>query len=293
MLIYSPTRKGWCFIMANLQEDLRTLDLIFKDEYETEFNKIFPRSNECLMELFNRVDVKDNNVYSVLSASDYLFSLYNNGASNVDTFDIQPLTLRYYYLRKWILATGFLDADDLDLYAIKGLVINMYEKRQFLSKDEEESIIFWLSYLDRISSYRIYKSELFYDMCGKYDKVPYKNNYKCLANSLNSKLLKFDNIDICESNTIDLYKFHCYDKIFLSNIIDYNGSREKLTNLLTNVRSLLKENGEIICSCLFRTERGESKLQEEIFSQYYDYEELYINRNNRDGEIYYKYVRKK
>ena len=72
--------------------------------------------------LFNRISLKDKRVLSVLASSDFLFSALDDGATIVDTFDINFLTYRYFYLRKWLLEINELDAYSVSLDFLKAIV---------------------------------------------------------------------------------------------------------------------------------------------------------------------------
>jgi SAM-dependent methyltransferase len=213
------------------------------------------------------------------------------GALNVDCFDIQPLTLRYYYLRKWLLESGYLDATLLNIYTVKGIVEKHYCNMENTKSDEYDSAIFWLECIDKMGSYLFYNCKFFYEVWNASYNVPYNKKFKELSYILNNKLLHFDNIDICSSTTLE--ENHKYDKVFLSNIIDYNRNRKDLINLLNNVKKILKEDGEIICTCLYLGKEYDMLLEQEIFSEDFYYNELYVNENSDFKEKYYRYIRKK
>ena len=76
------------------------LNYIFNDKKGDTFAYLYSRTNEDLKSLFEIVDVRDKNILSVLSSSDYLFSALFKEAGNIETFDINSITYRYYFLRK-------------------------------------------------------------------------------------------------------------------------------------------------------------------------------------------------
>ena len=41
--------------------------------------------------------------FTVLASGDQAFYFYDNGAKKVDLFDINKLSIYYYYLRVWII----------------------------------------------------------------------------------------------------------------------------------------------------------------------------------------------
>ena len=71
--------------MNTVQKDL---NYIFSDKKKGDFAYLYSRTNEDLKRLFEIIDVRNKNVLSVLSSSDYLFSALYKGAGNIETFDI-------------------------------------------------------------------------------------------------------------------------------------------------------------------------------------------------------------
>ena len=60
----------------------------FNDKKGDTFAYLYSRTNEDLKSLFEIIDVRDKNILSVLSSSDYLFSALFKEAGNIETFDI-------------------------------------------------------------------------------------------------------------------------------------------------------------------------------------------------------------
>ena len=79
--------------MRSLDDDIKYLDTILNGKNEDQFGFLYTRSNENLIKLFDELDVKDQDVYVVLSSSDLLFSLIANKANHFDTFYINPAFL--------------------------------------------------------------------------------------------------------------------------------------------------------------------------------------------------------
>ena len=106
--------------MVTLDQDIKRLNEVTKGTCSENWCKIFSRSNENLNKLLQYLDVSNKEIYSVLSSSDMLFELLLNDAKSVETFDINPLTYRYYFLRKWLLVRNLIDANGLKLKEING-----------------------------------------------------------------------------------------------------------------------------------------------------------------------------
>ena len=143
-----------------LESDINYLDSILNNKNNNKFNFIYSRTNEDLARLFSEIDLKDKDVYPVLSSSDFLFSALVSGAKSVDTFDINSLTYRYYHLRKWLLEYGLIDASGLSINKI----LNIINQVKPNSQDEKDSIIFRKYYLTEITSHYFYSKPIFSDI---------------------------------------------------------------------------------------------------------------------------------
>ncbi len=265
--------------MTSLENDIKYVDSIFNMECRDIFGFIYSRTNEDLIELFKKIDVKDKDIYAVLSASDLLFSLLYKKARKVDCFDINPITYRYYYLRKWLIQYGMIDANGVRIRELEWIVNSINSNY----KTEEESKLFWLHSLKRINNCNLYSfsNHLFEYVLAP--AVPYLENLSDVAEILKTMELKFDNIDICSSIYIDPNRK--YDMIFMSNILNYNRTFEKLEIVCRNLISILKNNGSVICVNMpnwFPLEEEKS-----IFLKYFDFDEIFTNDN-----LYYKYTLK-
>lgn len=263
--------------MSNLKDDIQYVDSIFNEECDDEFGFIYSRTNEDLVELFKRINVKDKDVYANLSESDLLFSLLYKKVKKVDCFDINPITYRYYYLRKWLLQYGIIDAEGHTLNELQWIVNRVNPS----FKTEEESKLFWLHSLKMINNYHFYSNILFEYV--PTPSVPYSENLSDVAQILKTMDLIFDNIDICLNICIDSNRK--YDMVFMSNILNYNRTLEKLEIVCQNLINLLRSNGSVICVNM----PNRSSLEEEksIFSKYFDFSEIFKGDN-----LYYKYTLK-
>lgn len=265
--------------MDSVQKDL---DSIFKERKDKKFAYLYSRTNEDLNSLFNLINVKDKDVLSVLSSSDYLFSLLYKGVCVIDTFDINAITYRYYFLRKWLIANGYLDAKSLSCKDIFKLISTISPK----SSEEKDSILFWKYYFNLSRSRKdclYYHDDLFIDINAK--KIIYEDNLCDVANLLDGYVLKFQHMNICNGYNSDKK----YDVIFLSNIMDYNrNNKSKLNDICKNLNSLLNDDGIIVMSHF--SFFSNFNLEINIFSKYFDYIPLDIIDS---GINYYIYKKKK
>lgn len=262
--------------MANLYDDLHS---IAGCEART-FGKIYTRSNEPVVKLFNTVDVKNKDTFSVLASSDFVFSLISDGARSVDAFDINPLTYRYYHLRKWLLQHGYVDAAKLSYDDLFGII---YYHDPAISKDEEESEVFWKKYLELFPDEKLYYSPLFANVFTP--KVNYQMKKRKLVQKLSARELDFRPLDIC-SEEIELDKK--YDLAFISNILDYNRDKSKLVVARDNLGRILNNGGRVILS-RFRSRHSDEgvNLEERIFAS--DFYILPLDVPTTNGYNYVSY----
>ncbi len=269
--------------MRSLNDDLEYVNTILNGQNEEEFGFLYSRTNENLLNLFEKIDVFNKIVYTVLSSSDFLFSAVDAGVSKIDSFDINPISYRYYHLRKWLLQKNLIDADGESLSTLLYIVKNHIHS-DFIQ--EQDSIDFWLDFMNRIDNVHFYSNILFEYI--ERPEVPYSNNKKELSEKLKLINPKFDYIDICSNlATVGANK---YDLVYLSNILDYNREEQRLHNCCQNMLNLLQNNGEVICSQIQSKHNLDKEL--DIFSDYFKYDELFIDNGYNQKILYYKYTKK-
>lgn len=255
----------------------------------SEWDKIYSRSNENIDRLFSMLNLEDKDILTVLSSSDYLFSSLVSNIKSIDTFDINPLTLRYYYLRKWLLEKNYIDAKDIDYNLLREIVLNHFNDS---SEYERETVKFWDYYFEKEIFYRLYSQSIF-DNSGNPLSTIYDKKVLELNAILKDYNINFYNIDITKDYNLDKK----YDVILLSNILDYC-SKDKLEQAKHNLYNLLNENGEVIGVHMLKYEIS-LRNQRKVFSDMFTYEKLffkpYINGNDvsiASGFTYYKYLKK-
>lgn len=65
------------------------------------YDRVYSETNDPCDKIISKFDVKDKSVLTVLCSVDQAIQFYVNGAKDVDLFDINMLTIYYYYLRIW------------------------------------------------------------------------------------------------------------------------------------------------------------------------------------------------
>ncbi len=282
--------------MTNINEDILKLPKIMNGTLDGDWNSIYSRNTEDLNRIVRHVDFKNKEIYSVLSSSDILFYLYLNGAKRVDTFDINSLTYRYYYLRKWLFESGFLDAKDLTIKEMNSIIKSHRDANDI---NERESCLLWQYYLELKQKEKFYEEQFFsfyndalFENCSTKFDFPYsKEDIKKLLNKLNSNTLDFEVTDISSDSYHSSKK---YDIVYLSNILDLK-TANKLKNVMNNMNKLLKDNGIVVCTNMIEHPYFDLFSEQiKIFSECFKYEILDVELRGiaKNPVKYYKYIKK-
>ncbi|MDE5631007.1 MAG: hypothetical protein K2I70_05345, partial [Bacilli bacterium] len=257
-------------------------------EVYQEFNHIYPRTTENIAGILEMVDVEDMDVYAVLSSSDIPFSLIDKRVKSIETFDINPLTLRYYYLRKWMLENGILDGKDISYGDIRDIINS---SRRYINKDEESSVKFWNVYIDGLNKtfFNLYNAMLF-AYVGDRISCCYDDDFSYLLEYLNKISLVFGEIDLASAS--EEYPSKKYDLVYLSNIMDLK-DRLSVQKLCKRVDAMLNSGGQVICTNLVNHPYFDFfKEQKGIFEKKFVYDELFRERIGSTYNVYYRYIKK-
>lgn len=226
-----------------------------------EFQKIHSFTTENIKGSLETLDLKDKDILTVLSSSDQLLEMFLRGARSIDTFDINPLTEEYLYLKiaaiLSISKTEFIRSFNIRKLQTLPIKDDKYSLDQYklLTTMEDQlshNSYFWEAIF---AKNMINISKLFYPKPLSPRTLPKvltyldKDNYKYLRNNiadLNHSYVKTNLLNIPQ--LIDKK----YDLIYLSNIIEYansifkNEPLENMKELINNLSSLLNPNGKIV-----------------------------------------------
>ena len=109
--------------MTNLEKHIDLAKSVI--EHDTDklpshnFYGIYPFANENLIGILNQFDFKDKNCLTVLGSSDQMLDMCLRGAVSITTFDINPLTEYYYYLKKAFLCSSLTFEDYMNFFCYK------------------------------------------------------------------------------------------------------------------------------------------------------------------------------
>lgn len=261
-------------------------DISFVREKNNHYDKIYFQSNEYLNPLFQNFSVEGKDVFSVLASGDQMFLSYQEGAKSVDTFDINKLTYYYYYLRKWsILYFNQYYPPAKDLVWSHHFLFDSFKKSELFDEEDQDALRFWKEYTSKTFGYQ--NEELFY-LSSNEDSNEIGDLTR-LKEILKKNPLSFQNIDISKEFPITKK----YDVIILSNILEYlYFMNTDFNQLISNLDSLLKDDGVIICSHFMHR----SALEKDKFKDTFDYHEFpyYIKKSIiRNLKLGYSYTKKR
>ena len=186
------------------------------------FNSIYPFTSENIAGYMKELDLTDKKVITVTGSTDHILNAVLQGATEITTFDINPLTKPYMDFK--ISALKNLSYEDF----IKLLLFesNMNLDYSIISSLDmsDESKIFWLEQLSKFNNngIELRNSSLFNTKYfNPYSKL-WQNLYleKSRYNLLKQQL-KDVNISFINTSLTDLKIDENFDYMFLSNISDY------------------------------------------------------------------------
>ena len=255
-------------------KDFMGARLVSNNMCSDDYTKIYPKSNENLVDIYLDLNFEGKDVLSVVSSSDQIYTPKLLGANTVDAFDSNLLTKYYYYMRKWailckndIYPYGLIDGDLSYLGDILSTI-------KITSKEEKDAFDFWsLIYKNGLDV-----SKIFYDD----DKVDTLFNDKIdYIKDISKEELNFIHIDFFD----DVYLSKKYDYIIMSNIIEYcKRDKYKLEKVRDNLSGLLKRKGKVICSNLINSKVGIDELEKITFKESFKLKEY----KTKEGYVYIK-----
>lgn len=232
------------------------------------YGKIYYRTNEDLVNTVLNVDFKDKEVLSVLASGDHVLTARFLDAKRVDAFDINRLTLYYFYLRLWSMKYRG------DLYP------NIYHNKwmnDLLSQVKAETprekmaLLFFKKHLANKTPL----AKLFYDV--DYQPKSYLLYSKAEElKDVTSPVIDFGTVDLFSETNIP----RTYDIVLSSNIFDWaRNDKKKLATARDNLLKLLNDDGVCIASKLVNYSQSNEM---DIFKESFDIEET------KGGFIYRK-----
>lgn len=264
-------------------DDIRIANNVMNGLVHSKFDYIYPFSNENINAAFNNFDLKGKDFLTVLASSDQTFDLYLRGAKSVFTFDINPLTKYYFYLKKAAIKTlcyeeflqffSYYDENDMEN-------LTVFNKETFYRKViyglDGDAHTFWTYLFNKYpgciirEAYSLFTyDELKKDLLTQNISYLDIRNYDILKFIIADVDIKFENVNIKYlSNKIESK----FDFMYLSNIFQYSSSifnlndkileLNEIKKLIIKLSSFLNDSGSIV-SYLYainKNQKNQSKV---------------------------------
>ena len=192
------------------------------------------------------LNISDKNVLTVMSSGDYLIMSHLFGAKNVECFDINPLTYRYFFLRKWLILNGVLEYDRCGYEKLLEIINSV---SSLSSEYEKETNSFWKEIVKDFEYYNWFCNDLISVLYSPFSLREFyeekRDEAQRIVPSLNPK---FYISDLFDESGLQIDKK--YDYVFISNIIDVYNNRqpERLEIIKRNLLNILESDGRIVCT---------------------------------------------
>lgn len=260
-----------------------------KDKY---YGSVFFHSNENLKGVFDQVDVAGKDVLTVLSSGDQALHLYDRGAKSVELFDINNLTIYYYYLRVWTIK--YLNQYYPDVFFKNNFLERVLVHVKPTTKEEEIAYLYWKKFIWYFKDYgEDDLDELF--LLGFDIERNIISDLSKVKQRLNNEKYVFYNIDLSKNVNLDKK----YDVIFVSNIgdkirglISDDKGVKRLQIYEKNLLNLLNDNGIVIATNVVRNRRtsDEARIFDNDF-EFYPMDKVNCRGYQRSPGYYYKKIK--
>lgn len=228
---------------------------------------IYPFTTENISGYIDFFDLKDKSLLTVGSSCDQALNAILKGIKDITVLDINPFVKYYYYLKMALILE--VDMNDYLLFLRykdypKSFVdnknvfnIDIFNKiKSTLRVLDFESYLFWDNLFQKFSPNTI-REKLFFsdenkDLVIKNSNI-YLNN-SIVYNELKDRIKKIEPLFLTgniEEINLDLK----YDNIWLSNILTWNYSYEKIIDIFNNFYKYLNDNGMMLVSYLYDTNK--------------------------------------
>lgn len=228
----------------------------------TKSANVYFETNEYVGEILDNFDVENKKVLTVLASGDQAFHFYNKGAKKVDVFDKNPLTIYYYYLRRWVILYLKRSYPDFNFNSI---FLRNILKNVITSDDREKMAIeYWTKFADLLDKLDIQSKYYFFDRV----LLKKDDEFDCekLSSILENDEFNFYNIDLAKKIKIP----EKYDIIYTSNVSHYVKNTGTFNSYRLNLKHYLNKNGVIISSSIsgFGAAEEEREILEKNFNHH-------------------------
>lgn len=201
------------------------------------FSSIYPFTTENIAGYMSDLDLKDKKIITVTGSSDHIINAIARGATDITTFDINPLTKCYMDLKlQGLKKLSYEEFLKIFLYDDKNIDSGFISDLEMSDTSKD----FWIQQLLLHNNWtELKKSNLFYrkyfNPTSKLEQNLYleKDSYRNIQQKIDDVKIKF-----ISKSLVDLDIKENYDYMFLSNISDYLNLMYN-NNHLGNYRDLI------------------------------------------------------
>ena len=205
------------------------------------FEAIYPFATENVYGCFSNYNFQDKECLTVLGSSSQMLYMYINGAKNVTTFDINSLSVYYFYFIKAFILSKLQKEDLASLFINDNSKINKNIINTIIKKLKGEAYIFWKTLYNKygLALFKSFKMFHYVDTPTIYYTSGYldNDNLKEIRKIIKNIEPNFIN---CNIKNLSNYLDRQFDLIYLSNIIAYVDNIEMYGYLETKKQALIE-----------------------------------------------------
>lgn len=223
-----------------------------KEESLTEtFRSVYPFTTENIAGYMGDLNLKGKKIITVTGSGDHVINAISRGATDITTFDINPLT-KYYLDLKLATIKNFSYHNYLYTFLYRGIDLNSKQISKFDMPDDSKN--FWLEKLSIFNDswFALRKSPSIFNVeLIDPNLVSQCNLYfdEYIYDEIKKKLNKV-NISFIQTDLKELSLKNQYDYMFLSNIFDYADLMYK-NNHVKNYCYLIQEFSKYVNQIYF------------------------------------------
>ena len=266
--------------MYQYENDIQKADKLIKfNDYDNEFDKIYPFTTENISGYINKFALKNKSLLTLGSSGDQAINAYLKGAKDITLLDINPFT-RYYYFLKVAAINTISKNEFYDFFKYYGhpttfksnesaFNIETYQKlKSELRRLDYISYLFWDDLFYEHEPLEIRK-QLFKDDEDRTDVDSHFNLYLSSDDIYNNmKYILCKNVPTFVNEDINSLKHNKkYDNIWLSNVARIYDSIDGIYEMTKTMYDLLDDEGKMLIAYLFDYRKNE-KYQKDWYVIY-------------------------
>ena len=226
--------------MNSVKKDIEITKQVLIGDWDSNCGRIYFETNEYVSDILRNFDIRNKTVLTVLGSGDQAFHLYNRGASKVDVFDVNSLSIHYYYLRRWTIMFFKMSYPPYNFN--NNFLLKLLSYVEPKDRNEKKSLNYWFQFSKLLDDLKTESKELFCDSILQRNETVFDNG--SLGRTLSGDTFSFYNINLARRVVIP----HKYDIVYLSNIANYVNQHGDFNSFRLNLKRLVKNGGLVISS---------------------------------------------